>query len=337
LSQRTEAVCNITSLAWSFNSIGQSPCLVAAYLSNPCSTNGNFDVPNIGPGLHYTPPDEPSLCTCSTVVYSLLGACAACQEADVGVWSEFSVNCTQSSPDGQYGFAIPSGTAVPKWAYQMVVGANRFNLSLAKSVGDLPENVTAPATTSTPAPSSTTPIAGDLNPTSSSSSSPGTLPAQTSKSSGKNNTGVIAGSVVGGVVGVALIGGLLAFCLISQSRKKQSEPAPSVGYFSNYERPVSHYTAVSSPGPTRSEFGAPPTPLSGYNTQPLLSHQQQLPTPSGSAFDRPYNPDDPSTFPLPRPGPGTKQTGLLFDAILEGKELNKKASMYLPRYYFVPK
>jgi hypothetical protein len=64
---------------------------VAAFLANPCSFNGgkffldlllfilnfciflDFDVPAIGPGVHYAPPDLTNICVCNTVIYSLLG------------------------------------------------------------------------------------------------------------------------------------------------------------------------------------------------------------------------------------------------------------------------
>jgi hypothetical protein len=36
----------------------------------PCFED--FDVPAIGPGFHYDPPDIPGPCDCSTVTYSLL-------------------------------------------------------------------------------------------------------------------------------------------------------------------------------------------------------------------------------------------------------------------------
>jgi len=272
LSQHTEAVCNITSLSWTFNSLGQSPCLVAAYMLNPCSTDGDVDVPTSGPGQHYALDDGANPCQCNSVSYSLLSACASCQEGEIDSWTDYTDNCTQVYPDGQYGFAIPAGTAVPKWAYQLVTGTNRFNLSEAQITGDKPENLTTTTSSSRPSDSAN------------------------SKPSSKNTTAVIAGSVVGGVIAIAILGGLLTFWLISQRRKRDApDPAPSVSQISNHGRPVSQYTVTASPDPTKiTQANTPIGPRSGYNQSvPLSMH-------GGGRFDRPYNPDDPSTFPPPR-------------------------------------
>jgi hypothetical protein len=87
----------------SFNSLGQNPCTVAAYLMSTC--NGRcehsssplcpyifepcrlisfsaFTIKELAPGYHYTGPgryDDTDLCKCNTVTYSLLSACVACQ------------------------------------------------------------------------------------------------------------------------------------------------------------------------------------------------------------------------------------------------------------------
>jgi hypothetical protein len=89
--------------AQSYNSLGQNPCTVAAYLMSTC--NGGcelssslpcpcifepcrlisfsaFAIKTLAPGYHYTGPggyDDTDLCKCNTVTYSLLSACVACQ------------------------------------------------------------------------------------------------------------------------------------------------------------------------------------------------------------------------------------------------------------------
>jgi len=318
-AQHTEAKCNVSSLTWSFNSLGQSPCLVAAYLGDPCSPDGDFDVPGIGPGFHYDPPDIPQVCDCSTVTYSLLSACALCQDADVSPWSTFTENCTARSvsPDGEYPFAIPFGTAIPNWAYQPIISSNRFNVTLARMVGDSPENSTSISTSSSESPTSTQPSFISPSPSPSSPLSP-----TTSRTSGgtqtspahKSDAGVIAGSVVGGVAGLAIIGGLIAFFVIRDRKKTQQDLTPSVAYAD--DRPISHYQNIgTSPSPlhssrSMSEGQASPswqpggTPVSYANqTQPMY----QPSMPASTIVPRPYNPDDPSTFPAPAPGVHGKQ------------------------------
>ncbi|KAI0265732.1 hypothetical protein BGY98DRAFT_958853, partial [Russula aff. rugulosa BPL654] len=49
---------------WSFNSLGQNPCTVAAYMFSTCHA-GSFT--------------GGDLCLCNTIAYSLLSACDGCK------------------------------------------------------------------------------------------------------------------------------------------------------------------------------------------------------------------------------------------------------------------
>ena len=83
------------------NTLGQSPCLIAAYLQGQCYNGGKslrftlvtlsnglnvvvFSVGSLGPGFRYAPGDGNNACTCSTVTYSMIAACALCQGAGAG-------------------------------------------------------------------------------------------------------------------------------------------------------------------------------------------------------------------------------------------------------------
>jgi len=290
-AQHTEAVCNVSSLSWSFNSLNQSPCIVAAYLGSPCAPNGNYDVPAIGPGLFYIPSQIPSICECSTVTYSLYSACAACQDALIDPWTLYTQNCSKTSPDGQYAFAIPPGTAIPKWAYQLVTSTNRFNLTLAQQVGDKPENITSVSptiTSSTVIPSTTAGVGGGgggglTSTTTGTNSSPS--PSNTSSKSKSTPIGAIVGGVVGGVGGLALIAGGLIFCLLRN--KKKNEPTYDNRYLVQQVpdgRPMSIVT--SSPQPANLSSGPP----------------VYVPVPANPVQNKLYDPEDPSTFPV-TPGP----------------------------------
>jgi hypothetical protein len=83
------------------NTLKQSPCLIAAYLQGQCANGGEshhftlvtfsnglnvavFSLGSLGPGYIYLPGDGNNACTCSTVTYSLIAACALCQGAGAG-------------------------------------------------------------------------------------------------------------------------------------------------------------------------------------------------------------------------------------------------------------
>lgn len=312
-AQHTEAQCSVTSLSWSFNSIGQSPCLIAAFMANPCSTNDDYDVPAIGPGFHYNPSQVPSICECSSVVYSLYSACAACQNATIGPWTTFIMNCTKTEPDGQYPLAIPPGTALPAWAYQLVTTSNRFNLTLAQSVGDSPENITAPSTTSSSQAASRTTPAGSTPP--GQTTEPGSDNSNDGGSSTKKTpVGAIVGGVVGGIGGVVLIGGLIAFFLIRRKKNQGGTTPPGEGYGQYHEDQyrVSPFAGSTAPvvgagagGGTRGgAASSSPPPSSGGGGAPLGAYTAAYhPVPNPVLSARPYDPEDPSTFP-PTPGPG---------------------------------
>ncbi|KAJ7087850.1 hypothetical protein C8R44DRAFT_29162 [Mycena epipterygia] len=190
--QSTNATCS-SSFDWSSNSLGQSPCLVAAYLGSVCD-DGLFMVPALSNPLDfYQGPTvaQANPCGCSSVFYSLLSACAECQSAQVLTWSVFSKNCTTVYPQIFAG-NIPSRTAVPHWAYQNVTVDNGFNITVAQMQLNAPESTANPTATSSTTPSGT--------------------------SSKKSNAGAIAGGVVGGVVLLALVC-ITAFWVIRRRRK----------------------------------------------------------------------------------------------------------------------
>ncbi|KZS96129.1 hypothetical protein SISNIDRAFT_451821 [Sistotremastrum niveocremeum HHB9708] len=205
------APCTQAQLPWAFNSLNQSPCLVAADLGAVCSSTGTYTVPALGAGQFYTPSTADTHCECSTVTYSLLAACSLCQGQTPSTWTFYDENCTSISPS-VFPLPIPSGVTVPHWAFQDVNSSGNFNATLAQADGDSPESTApAPSSTSTSSSSSTS---------SQSSSSSGSSGG--SSSGHKSNTGAIAGGVVGGVVALLLIG-LLAFFFMRKRRGSQAD------------------------------------------------------------------------------------------------------------------
>lgn len=252
----TNATCS-SSFAWSFNSLKQSPCLVAAYLGSVCH-DGEFMVPALADDLsYYQAPTVAQVnpCACSSVFYSLLSACADCQSGKVLSWSVFKANCNTVYPQIFIG-NIPSGTAVPHWAYQNVTVDDAFNSTLAQ------ENLNAPESTANSQPT------GTATPGASSTSPPK-----------KSNAGAIAGGVVGGFVLLAGVS-IAVLCFI---RRRRRGVAPSnlvqtpMGYHSTGEitpfsttpklyNPADPSTFPSSPSSLMYNSGRVQSPAYSGNT-----------------------------------------------------------------------
>lgn len=268
-AQQTTASC-LSQFNWMDNSKNQNPCLVAAYVQGECS-GGQFTVDQLDPNTHYVGPyvDEANPCECSTVTYSLISACSICQNRTYIAWSSWSTNCSTVYPG--YPESIPTGTAIPQWAYQDVVTTDDFNVTLAQAVGDSPESTatTAPATATSV--STTTGVVASL--TAAPSSSTTSLSQPSSKST---NTSAIVGGAVGGVVGLAAIAGLATWFFLR--RRRQVTPFSA--------------TDGGAPPPATNSMYMGSSPFTSLATQPKL-----------------YDPSDPSTFPTSPPSP-TIQTSL---------------------------
>ncbi|KAH9952298.1 hypothetical protein BGW80DRAFT_1260935 [Lactifluus volemus] len=178
--------------SWSFNSLGQNPCIVAAYLQGACD-NGVYTIPKLNPGDSYTGPSGPAdasdLCKCNTVVYSLMSACDACQGARWFPWATFSANCTAVDPLTTFSNVIPTGTAVPEWAFLNISTKGTWDPVLAYQVGDAIE--LDPGATGVleipPTPTTTRTVVPGLS----------THHNRTSK------IGAVIGGLIGGVIAVA--------------------------------------------------------------------------------------------------------------------------------------
>ncbi|KAI0950181.1 hypothetical protein AcV7_008727 [Taiwanofungus camphoratus] len=81
-----------------------------------CGASGQWNVQALpGHTCYYSGPmvAQADACTCSSVAYSLVSACAYCQDG-----SKWTYNCSSSEVvNGQYSHDIPGGTAFPAWAY----------------------------------------------------------------------------------------------------------------------------------------------------------------------------------------------------------------------------
>jgi len=279
--------CSLT-WEWSFNSLNQNACTVAAYLMSTCN-GGSFTINALRPGYSYVGPtvaDGTNLCKCNTVAYSLLSACDACQGAVWTSWSLFSSNCTTTLPPSSFPNPIPSGTRVPQWALIDVTTENNWNANKSYAVGDTPERaagaILGPSGATVSASGtriSTTPSASSLSGLSWSTANP--TPTPTPKSN--SNIGAIVGGVVGGVAVIALAAIAIVFFL---RRRSSDAPAPAAP-------PI-----VGAFQPPMDEIQQPLTMDDGYTVS------SSIPGTIGSSMPgtpvapmRIYDPNDPSTFP----------------------------------------
>lgn len=255
------ATCTNATYQWSFNSLGQSPCVMTSWLGGVCNA-GSFNVPPLQTGLVYLGPSPGAAngCRCSTVFYSVISACALCQSDDFLKWSAYNVNCSTVYP-GIFPFDIPAGTKVPHWAYLDVVPSDQFLPLAAQAAAGGPESTNVPQSTTT------TSAAGSAS-SKAASSSATSISAPTTSSAASphsSNTGAIAGGVVGGVVGLALVAALVFWWM----RRRRAQPGQSV---------------LVDPMITSA---ASPAAISFNQTTPLV----------GATSPKLYDPSDPSTFP----------------------------------------
>ncbi|KAI0088019.1 hypothetical protein BDY19DRAFT_994437 [Irpex rosettiformis] len=216
---------------WMLNRKGQTPCIVAAYLSSACDSNsaGN-DVEALRPRqyriLLKTAAND---CFCNTVMYSLLGACATCEGLESLSWSNWTKNCTKTFVAG-FPKPIPEDTAIPEWAYYNITLDDSFNATLTEALAS--ENaldfsvlpvLSSPSISQSTTSDGSEPTASDI--------SVGTDNPKTSKA------GPIVGGVIGGVALLVIIGTGVAS--VWAERRKTARRAPSAMYSTELQTPAS--------------------------------------------------------------------------------------------------
>ncbi|KAJ4487759.1 hypothetical protein J3R30DRAFT_844258 [Lentinula aciculospora] len=219
-AQDTEAVCILASLQWSFNTEKQSPCAVASSLLGVCS-GGEYNVialPNadseyLGPSI-----DAANPCQCNTVVYSLMSACALCQNGTTITWSEWTTNC--ATVYDTFPKPIPDGLRVPAYAYLDVETQDTFDANAAMQDANATESTALPSTTSKiSSTQSSTTTSQTSSAQASTSSTASASDSITTQSNPRSNA--IGGGIVGGILGLALLF-LLVGSLLGLRRRRHS-------------------------------------------------------------------------------------------------------------------
>ncbi|KAF9075112.1 hypothetical protein BDP27DRAFT_1415490 [Rhodocollybia butyracea] len=249
---------------WSSNSLGQNPCEIAERLNSACTTSNGSYFPELDAQVPFTlSSEDQNPCVCTSVVYNLVSLCRLCQTVDgltYATWTQWTTNC--STLQTGFPMGIPSGTAVPAWAYQNVTQTNAFNETLAAEVAtnNHTESSSAPVPSSTNAP----------------------LPAS-DLSKPKNKTAAIVGGVIAGLIGVALLA-LIVFWL---QRRKRARSAPSTAYLETRQGPSAADTSF------RGQYA--PIGVSKHESKsgpPHLPYHLDLRSPDDSDFS--FDPYDPS-------------------------------------------
>ncbi|GJE88609.1 hypothetical protein PsYK624_046920 [Phanerochaete sordida] len=295
-AQGTNATCS-SQYSWMDNSRDQNPCLIAAYLNSACLADPiDAYVYALPKDYHYRPPTSElaTSCQCSTVFYSMLAACATCQDRSNVRWSTWQTNCS-TDYISVWPVNIPPGTSVPAWAYLDVRTPDTFNATAAQAIAaqDPPESSATPTPTpsvwfSAPASAAASTTTSDTT-TALPPPSPqptGTTPTEVAStgSNTKSNSGAIAGGVVGGICGAAIVAGFITyFVLKSRSRKT----CPSQAYIKS----TASAPAAFTPRGARAAYVEKPplSPAQAYVAQ--ISVRAPVPQPAAR-----LSPGDRATF-----------------------------------------
>ncbi|KAH9973128.1 hypothetical protein BGW80DRAFT_286726 [Lactifluus volemus] len=284
LAQVYSPDCTVSSWGWTFNSIDQNSCTVAAYLQATCN-GGTYNIPALPQGSSYAGPaaGTSNACKCSSVVYSLLSACDACQGEPWLTWYAYSINCTKEYPALYFPNPVPAQTRVPQWALIDVTVEGNWNSSKSLTVGDLPEVLPGEmisdwtnVSTFSVGPSSTATASSSSSISSSQQTVTSTSPSSSTGSSGgsSSNIGAIAGGAAGGVVAVSTAAFIVFFFL---RRRRAQQPPPGATVYDGTPQPL--MGQVQLPQPDERAFIPPSLPT--IPTTPM----------------RLYDPNDPTTFP----------------------------------------
>ncbi|KAH7923491.1 hypothetical protein BV22DRAFT_581051 [Leucogyrophana mollusca] len=310
----TAACLSSANYGWASNSLGQDPCAVANALfsTNPPPCNNTISFGPLASGGVYPAPTltDATNCLCNTVIYSLVSACADCQDEVPLVWTTWTDDCPEDiTLYYQWPTWIASNTGIPQWAYlplvayawdptqaqknatqgpgtstQSTTQASTHSTSTSSEPSSrMITSLSATSTTTTtshkttesslPHPTSSTLIttATSGKTTESSNLSPTSTASNSSSSVGSSNlTDSIIGGVVGGVTGAAALTFLVIFTWCRRSR---------------------HKTGSNPSGFTLRKY---------HFDKNLIGRPAPIFDPNGSAT-RLYNPDDPSTFPRTPP------------------------------------
>ncbi|KAI0793750.1 hypothetical protein C8Q74DRAFT_530116 [Fomes fomentarius] len=265
----TNAIC-LDQYDWMKNTLGQSPCLVAAWLHIPCYPTTGFNQIPVN-GSYSAPPPGSIQCACNTVMFSLIAACAWCQGYANGVgmvnWQDWTRSCPNIGDVTEsviFPLPVPNQTVIPDWASTPgpLLMDGRWDENTAFSLAQRAASTTSFFVSTTSDLTTSSSQSGSIAPTATASNTPGSIAPH------KNVIGPALGGALGGLVGLLLIGGGVWWYLrrhkLSSLHQSNMDPAPAPQHYGN-----------GSVGP-----------------RPQLTQYAKTVL---------YNPDDPRTYPAPSP------------------------------------
>ncbi|KIJ98191.1 hypothetical protein K443DRAFT_219658 [Laccaria amethystina LaAM-08-1] len=180
---------------------------------------------------------------CSTVIYSLLSACAACQLRLVSSRTFYRRNC-ETVYSQVFLAPIPPTTSVPSYAYLDVIASDNFNIASAIAASG-----ESPASSATKSPSisitkNSDTVPNTNVPTPSDPSTTSTPPAATDSTNNNSKVPIIAAAVgAAGVVVAAIIGaGCWRGCLRRQGKRWRGDKEIPLNGPSTSRRPASFFS-----------------------------------------------------------------------------------------------
>ncbi|KAL5637210.1 hypothetical protein ACGC1H_001005 [Rhizoctonia solani] len=196
-------------------------------------------------------------------MWNLISACALCQRELPGNWAQWREVCPDRMVTiGKYPALIPADIKVPSWAYYDFTINGVFNpVTASQLFGPESSAISGATNTRVPVPSTTSTETSNVS--------------RTSTNEPSSNTSAIVGGVVGGILGIGLIA--LAGFLLTRKRKD--------------EDPATNYSEANHKPATTAQFNSATLIVEQASAYQLGS--QLTPT---SEY-KPYNPNDPSTFP----------------------------------------
>ncbi|KAK7460669.1 hypothetical protein VKT23_009384 [Stygiomarasmius scandens] len=275
--QNQPAKCTNSTFARLANSQGEDPCTVGIKFGQICDPGFSIPVANSTQVYQPVRAGADTQCICSTVYFTLLTVCGACEGAETVLWPLYSENCGHSFVDEMPPVPLPSDLAIPHWALTPL--STNGSINPAAIEADTQPDITASTSSTTQSPSQTpsSPVTSSPTPSQSQAADNGG-----GGGGGGTNAGAIAGGVVGGVVGLAILAALAFFLRRHQNRKKANGSTE----YGNVQ------TSAPPPGWVSPEQGSTLRSMSHYRDNSYGSDSPKL-----------YNPDDPSTFPAPVTAP----------------------------------
>ncbi|KAF4615517.1 hypothetical protein D9613_002753 [Agrocybe pediades] len=294
----------VPDYAWSINSKGQTPCLVAAYLESQC---GAPSIVNAIPvETHYLGPTfgQQNPCLCSTVTYSTISACGGCQGRTFQNWTTWSQFCVNTDI-AKFPRPLPDAVEVPIWAMiNVTLTDNTFNPIIAQSVLDNGSSTALPTSSSSTStvPTTTSVTSSSLEPSTTSSSADSSVNNTVSSSSHSNHAGAIAGGVIGGLVVLIVIG---LFFLWRHVQRKRNAVQRDVAFDSSALVAHNNITAQTTGN----------TGYTGFSQAPLVqSSHTSGPYDTPSLYTSPYGSEPGTARPFTPATTGMYTTGSLAPA-----------------------